>query len=121
MSYNQLSRREFWLVSTALGVLFATLLLAAALALAVLGVRLGLVPGPALNITFGNFQVVAQTNSYPDCNPRVATCAAQRQQPGSALPRYYSLWVVTTQKVGGPGSSQEQYGGARVFAMQAGP
>ena len=118
MSFDRLSRREFWLVSLALGVLFATLLLATGMAALAVGVRFGVVPGPTVNIAFGNFAVVAQTNTAPDCNPRQAACAARGS---GALPEYYSVWVVTNQKVTGPGSSQEQYGGARVFAIQAGP
>ena len=121
MSSTQLSRREFWLVTLALTALYATLLLAGGLAAGVLGVRYGLVPGPALTIQLGSAEIIAATNAYPNCNPLEAACMAQSAPAAGSQPRFYSVWVVTSQKVAAAGSSVEQYGGAKVFAMPTGP
>lgn len=121
MSSNRLSRREFGLVTAALAALYATLLLAGVMVAGVLGVRYGVVPGPVLTIKLGTMQVIAATNVYPNCNPLEAACVAQSAPARGSLPRFYSVWVVTAQKVPGPGNTTEQYGGARVFAIQAGP
>jgi len=112
--------REPWLVYFALAGLFALVLLALGLLGAGLGVRSGSVNGPSLNIDLGSVRVVANTNPAPDCNPAQPACAAQQLHPADG-PHYYSIWVVTTQKVVTTSASPAQFGGARVFALQAGP
>ena len=120
MSAHRPSRSESCLVAGALAALFSLLLLALGLAGAALGVRYGVVPGPALHIELGPIHIIAQTNSYPNCNPQEARCVAESLELHRSVPDYYSLWIVTTQPVAN-GSGPEQYGGARVFAIQSGP
>jgi hypothetical protein len=115
-----MSRAEHWLVSLALGLLFVLLLLAVLLLAGGLGVRYGVVAGPTLNIDLGQVRIVASTNQAPNCNPADPACAAQQPLAGGA-PRFYSLWVVTSQKVVTSSGGPEQFGGTRVWALQAGP
>jgi hypothetical protein len=114
------SRGEPWLVYFALAGLFTLVLLALVMLGAGVGVRYGIVNGPSLNIDFGSVRVVASTNPAPDCNPAQPACAAQQLHP-AAGPRYYSIWVVTTHKVVTNSGRPEQFGAARVLAVQAGP
>jgi hypothetical protein len=82
-------------------------------------VRYGVVTGLSINIDLGLVRIMATTHQAPKCNPADAACAAQQLQP--AAPRYYSLWVVSTHKVVANSGGPEQFGGARVLAVQAGP
>jgi hypothetical protein len=120
MSAPPVSRQERWLVSGTLIALAAGVLFVVGVVGAVLGIQYGVVPGPALNLQLGFVNIVAVTNEYPDCNPSAAGCVAA-STPRGALPRYYIVWVVTPHKVAGTGSTQEQYGGARLLTIQAGP
>ena len=114
------SRTEHWLTSSAMAALLALGLLAVGLLGAGLGVRYGVVAGPAVDLDLGLVRVVASTNQSPNCNPADPACAAQRLHPTGG-PRYYSLWVVTTRKVTVASGGPEAYGGSQVFAVQAGP
>ena len=118
---HPISRADHWLVSVALTALFVLVLLALGLLAAGLGVRYGVVSGPPINIDLGLVRVVANTNQAPNCNPADPACAAQQKQPAGDAPRYYSIWVVTTTKVVSNSGGPEQFGGARVLALQAGP
>ena len=115
------SRTERWLVSLAVGALFALSLLALGVVGVGLGVRYGVVLGPTLNIDLGPVRLVASTNQAPACNPADLACAPQRLRADSLVPRFYSVWVVTKQKVVTPSGGPEQFGGVRVFAVQSGP
>jgi len=120
MLLQPVSRAEHWLVSLALTLLFVLLLLALLLLGAGLGVRLGVVNGPSINLNVGLVRIVASTNQAPNCNPQDAACAALLRA-GGAGPRYYSIWVVTTNKVVTSSGGPEQFGGTRVLALPAGP
>ncbi len=115
------SRTERWLVALALATLFAVSLLAMGVLGVALGVRYGVVAGPNLNIDLGLVRLVANTNQAPNCNPADPACAAPGLHPAGLSPRYYSVWVVTTQKMVAPSGGPEQYGGVRVLAVQSGP
>jgi hypothetical protein len=121
MWLSSASRTERWLVALALAALFALSLLAVGVLGVGLGVRYGVVLGPNLNIDLGLVRLVASTNPAPDCNPADPVCAAQRLRADSPAPRFYSVWVVTKQKVVTPSGGPEQYGGVRVLAVQSGP
>ena len=120
MSSQPVSRAEHWLISFALAALFGLALLAVGLLGAGLGVRYGVVLGPAVDLDLGPVRVVTGTNQAPNCNPADPICAAQRLPPAGG-PRYYSLWVVTKTKTVTASGGPEQYGGSQVFAIQAGP
>ena len=120
MSSQPVSRAEHWLISFALAALFGLALLAVGLLGAGLGVRYGVVQGPAVDLDLGPVRVVTGTNQAPNCNPADPICAAQRLPPTGG-PRYYSLWVVTKTKTVTASGGPEQYGGSQVFAIQAGP
>jgi len=120
MSPQPVSRAEHWLISSALAALFALVLLAVGLLGAGLGVRYGVVQGPVVDLDLGPVRLVTGTNQVPNCNPADPACAAQRLHPTGG-PRYYSLWVVTKAKVVAVSGAPEQFGGSRVFAIQAGP
>jgi hypothetical protein len=79
------------------------------------------VTGLSINIDLGLVRIMATTNQAPKCNPADAACAAQQPHLAVAAPRYYSLWVESTHKVVTNSGGPEQFGGARVLAVQAGP
>ena len=104
------------LLTIALGCMVLTAVVGAGLA-----VRRGAITGPDVDLRLGSVRIVAVTNAYPDCNPRLEGCQVDFIHPRAGLPRYYTVWVVTHRQTPGPGGMQDQFGSQRLLKIQTSP